>query len=120
MVASHLRCGRYLAQPLLRLLLGGPETTGPQPAPVPPPGTVNGPAPDDTDLRQFIMGRLAVTGESSSNELALQYHDYLRRKGMQPVPEACRARVEEAARHLDQEGLLTAIPRHDGLQLRGK
>jgi hypothetical protein len=119
-IESHLRCGRYLAHPLLRLLLRGTEPAQAQSAPAPPVPAANGPAPNDADLRQFLVGRLAVTVESSGNKLAAEYQDYLGRKGVQLALEACRARVEEAAWRLHQERLLTATLQDDGLYLRSK
>jgi hypothetical protein len=121
-VASHHRQGRYLAHPLLLVLL---TPTGTQP-PVPPPAkpSPNGAAPPDKlseaeeqDLRQFLMGRLGITMGSSSRELAIQYRDYLQNKKIVLDADTCKGRIEESARRLHAEGLLQATPHDDFLYI---
>jgi hypothetical protein len=63
------------------------------------------------------MGRLAITMGASSNELAVQYQEYLSRKHVQLALEVCKSRVEEVARSLHQEGLINATPHDDYLYL---
>lgn len=129
-VASHLRQQRYSRHPLLKVLLDSEQKPTPthQPlaevvppalSPVPPRGPIeNGSQFDIQDQRQFIMGRLAITMGASSNELAVQYQEYLARKNVKMALEVCKARVEEVARGLHQEGHLNATP-HDDAPFRG-
>lgn len=131
-VASHLRQQRYSRHPLLKVLLDSEQKPTPthQPlaevvppalSPVPPRGPIeNGSQFDIQDLRQFIMGRLAITMGASSNELAVQYQEYLARKNVKMALEVCKARVEEVARGLHQEGHLNATPHDDYLYLLNK
>jgi hypothetical protein len=131
-VASHLRKQRYSAHPLLKLLLDpeqAPAWTHQPPAlplpPVPPsvpaPGSIgSGSQVDIQELRQFLMGRLAITMGASSNELAVQYQEYLSLKQVQLALEVCKSRLEEVARGLHQEGLLNASPHDDYLYLLSK
>jgi hypothetical protein len=118
-IQSHHRRERFLAHPLLRLLLAQ-EMPAPNPGPSPRPPTANGPVPNEQDLRQFIMGRLAITMGASSRELAVQYHDYLERKQTTLDPAVCKTRLEEVARQLHQEGRLNATPHDDYLFLLSK
>jgi hypothetical protein len=118
-VDSHHRQQRYLAHPLLRLLL----TEGASPAPkvpVPDSNGRNGFVPDDKDLREFIMARLGLTMGSSSNELATHYQEYLRHKQVQVDLAVCKSRLEEAAKQLHQAGKLNATPHDDYLYLLSK
>lgn len=66
------------------------------------------------------MGRLAITMGASSNELAVQYQEYLLRKHVQWELETCKSRLEETARSLHQEGLVNATPHDDYLYLLSK
>jgi hypothetical protein len=122
-IASHHRCRRYQAHPLLALLLqAGPPAEPPSPPPEEP-VTVkpldNG-SPSDKDLREFIMGRLAITMGASSQELAVQYQDYLSRKQIAWELPACKARLEAAAQQLHADGLVHATPFDDNLWLMKK
>lgn len=131
-VASHLRQKRYSSHPLLRLLLDSeplpapghlPLTEPVSPSTASAPSTEpleNGPPLDIQDLQQFLMGRLAITMGASSNELALQYRDYLLRKQVQLGLDVCKSRLEEAARVLHQQGYLNATPHDDYLYLLSK
>jgi hypothetical protein len=111
-VAAQLRQQCYQAHPLLRMLLTEdvpppPELGAGLSSPPPPP-------PEDQDLRQFIMGRLAITMGASSHELATQYQDYLKRvHDTDREVSVCRSRLEEVARQLHQEGKLQATPHDD-------
>lgn len=131
-VASHLRQQRYSRHPLLKVLLDPEQKPTPthQPldepvppalSPVPARGPIeNGSQLDIQDLRQFIMGRLAITMGASSNELAVQYQEYLARKDVKLELEMCKARLEEVARGLHQEEHLNATPHDDYLYLLSK
>jgi hypothetical protein len=129
-VASHLRQQRYSGHPLLRLLLDSGQTPAPAHKPLTEPATPvpvpveepmgNGLQLDIQDLRQFIMGRLAITMGASSNELAVQYRDYLLRKQVQLGLDVCKSRLEEVARGLHQEGHINATPHDDYLYLLSK
>jgi hypothetical protein len=119
-IASHHRRGRYAAHPLLCQLLGVEAATA-APAAEPPPKKEEPPAPqppNDKDVREFIMARLALTMGSSSHELADYYAEYRARTNQPPLPrDLCRKAVEEVARQLHDEGKLKATPGGDGLYL---
>jgi hypothetical protein len=108
-IASHERRQRYLSHPLFRLLL---TAAAPPPPPPPPP-----PVTDERDVREFIMGQLGMTMGCSSKELAVKYEAYLKTRQVVLTPEACKARVEEVARWLHQDGKLNATPLDDYLYL---
>ncbi|HXG11817.1 MAG TPA: ATP-binding protein [Gemmataceae bacterium] len=92
----------------------------PSAPPTPPPDRPNGFVADEKDLREFIMGRLAIMMGASSHELAVQYQDYLRRKQVELELPVCKARLEEVARKMHQDGLLHATPFDDNLSLMKK
>src|SRR5262249_51820351 len=74
----HHRRQRYLAHPLLHLLLEGEPPSGRLAET--PPMDKNWFVPDSQDLRQFIMARLAITMGASSQEMAVKYQEYLQHK----------------------------------------
>ena len=129
-VASHLRQQRYSGHPLLRLLLDSdlspapvyqPRTEPVPPSPVPATERMGDASRlDIQDLRQFLMGRLAITMGASSNELAVQYQHYLLCRQVQLGLDVCKYRLEEVARSLHQEGHLNATPHDDYLYLLSK
>ncbi len=112
---SHHRRQRYLAHPLLRLLLAG-EPPAEKLAETPP-TEKNGFVPDSQDLRQFIMARLAITMGASSQEMAVKYQEYLQHRQWPCESGRCRTLVEEVARQLHTEGKINATPHDDGLFL---
>lgn len=114
-IDSHHRQQRYLAHPLLCVLLTGEPPRGRSAEVLPP--TNNGSVPDTQDLRQFIMARLAITMGASSQEMAVKYEEYLQHKQLPCDLGACRAQLEEVARQLHTEGKLNATPHDDGLFL---
>ena len=109
-IRSHQRRRRYHRYSPLRDLWGAAM---PEEAEGPPPFT-----PDEKDAREFILGRLAASGAQSSATLAEQYAAYLgkTRSARVAVP-ACKAAIEEVARHMDRDGLIGAAAREDGLYL---
>jgi hypothetical protein len=119
-IESHLRQQRYLAHPLLKTLLTG---EGPLPAMAKSPSPVDtahsgASVPQEQDLRQFIMGRLAITMGISSHELAMHYQSYLKiARQVDLTLTLCKTRLEEAARKLHQEGKINATPHDDYLYL---
>src|SRR5207253_2866270 len=115
-IDSHHRQQRYLAHPLLALLLTGEEPPLGGSAEAPAPDN-NGLVPDRQDLRQFIIARLAVTMGASSEEMAIKYEEYLKHNQLPCDLGTCRAQVEEVARQLHMEGKLNATPHDDGLFL---
>jgi hypothetical protein len=112
-IESHLRRQCYLAHPLLKLLLTGEMPTEKREAREE--SLVR--ETDDQDLRQFIMGRLAISMGISSKELAVQYQAYLKIKEIDLALAVCKARLETAARRLHQEGKVNATPHDDYLYL---
>jgi hypothetical protein len=114
-IDSHHRGQRYLAHPLLHLLLEGEAPPGRLAEA--PPTDKNGFVPDSQDLRQFIMARLAITMGASSQEMAVKYQEYLQHKELPCESGRCRTLVEEVARQLHTEGKINATPHDDGLFL---
>jgi hypothetical protein len=114
-VESHLRQQRYLAHPLLHVLLKGEPPPGKLVEA--PPADKNGFVPDSQDLRQFIMARLAITMGASSQEMAVKYQEYLQHKELPCDSGRCRTLLEEVAQQLHAEGKLNATPHDDGLFL---
>jgi hypothetical protein len=108
-IASHHRKGRYLAQPVLRLLLAGAEW---------PPVRNARPALDEADVRQFVLTQLGKMSRASIQELAARYvaHVQLSRQ-VQLDAAACRPRLEEVVRKLQHDGLVSAANGADGLYL---
>jgi hypothetical protein len=117
-IESYCRKGHIVAHPLLRQLLTD-LAAAPGSAPQRPAVVANSEAiSDDRELREFIMGRIAMTMGCSSRELAVQFQEYLRlRQGQTPDEQECRMKLEEAARQLHQEGKLNASPHDDYLYL---
>lgn len=117
-VQSHFRQQRFLAHSLLKLLLTGegPAASANQPHAsdkAEPDGEL-----DEQDLRQFIMGRLAITMGISSHELAVHYQSYLKTtRNSDLTLSVCKRRLEATARALHQEGKVNATPHDDYLYL---
>jgi hypothetical protein len=115
-IASHHRRQRYLAHPLLRLVLTGSEPpevkeSSQQPPPDERPKRA---LSDARELREFIMAQLALTMGMSSHELAARYAGLRQRES---EVQACRSCLEEVAKELHQEGRINASPHEDGLYL---
>jgi hypothetical protein len=115
-IASHQRQRRYLAHPLLRLLLTTEETPAAASSAAEAP-EANGFAGWERDVRDFIMGRLGMIMGTSSTELAILYQEYLKGKQVTLDQAECKARLEEVARSLHQEGRINATPHDDFLYL---
>ncbi len=113
-VASHRRAGRYLANPLLRELLGG-AAPPPEPAPEPEPAVVH---LDEQDARQFVRAQAAADGPISVYEVAKRYAGRPLPDGVEPRdPVAYRAALKRVALRLAEEGLLHVTPEGDDLVL---
>jgi hypothetical protein len=122
-IASHQRQGRFLAHSVLgELLEAPPPNSAPEPSsPAAPPEDAAAPMPDERDVREFIVSRIAIMTGATSKELAAQYREYLIQKGHGPLGlEECRARLEEAARRLHTDGLVNVTPHDDYLYLLNK
>lgn len=110
---------RFLAHPLLRLLLTEEDTPAVPAKPLASPSSLPAEVPDrDGDVRDFIRGRLAITMGSSSQELAVQLQHHLEAvQGTRVELPACKSRLEEVAMRMHQEGLLNATSHDDFLYL---
>jgi hypothetical protein len=83
-----------------------------------PPGTADKEGGDEQDLREFIVGRLAITMGISSQELAVHYQSYLKTtRKVELALAVCKARLEGVARALHREGRVNATPHDDYLYL---
>src|SRR5439155_27319926 len=94
------------------LLLGQRQKDGGGPVPPDPK-----PVPDREDLRQVIMGRLAITPGMTSFELSTYYVEYAKTKGAILDEAACRPQLEQAAWEMHHEGHIHVTLAENGLFL---
>jgi hypothetical protein len=113
-IASHHRAGRYLAQPLLRELLGGAATP---PAPVEPPTPAMPAVVDERRLREFLSAQVAVRRRTTVEELARSFAEQQAARGAPTDEAACSAELRAVALRMAQDGLLLATPENGGLGL---
>ncbi len=105
-IASHHRCDRYRAIPLLNHLLSE------QPAAEADPTTAV--AIDEAAVRRFIMAQLAMTMGMSSQELASKY-GHQHPTGLAPAQ--LQQQVDQLVKAMDREGLVKATPMDDHFYL---
>jgi hypothetical protein len=114
-IAAHHRAGRYLGQPLLAELLGGPAAP-PVAAPAPP--TVPPVAVDEKDAREFVAGQVAANGTLSLGELAERYAALRSVEGRPPLEaSACKTALRPVAERLSEAGQVRLIREGDRLLL---